>query len=129
MATIARLEPLYIGTDYRYRFRVTNGDEPPAQLALDVSGWNLSFMAKKKVTDPDDKAIFEKHIGAGIVVDGAFDPDPAQNLQTIAVNIVDSDTDGLKEMESEYELKRMDAGFEGVIFRGVLPLVYSVHKA
>ena len=52
---------------------------------------------------------------------------PATNTQVATVTILDTETSPLPEVLAQYELKRMDAGFETVLAYGTLELVRAVH--
>lgn len=129
MTKVVDLESLWIGTDYSYPFQVTDGGTPA--VALNITGWTLNFMVKKKLSNADSEAIITKttDVAGGIVVSGTFNATPAQNTQVAIVTLEDTDTDSLKEGVYPYELKRMDPGFEHVINAGNIELKRSVHRS
>lgn len=116
---------LYIGTDFDYAFHILN--EAKTQ-AIDITGWTLSWMLKRKATDEDVDALLVKTTTAGgVVIAGAFNATPGLNLQRATVTVQDTDTDALAAASCRFELKRMDAGVETVLADGPLTLKRSVH--
>lgn len=127
MKTVSH-EPYLIGTNDTYRYRIVESDDPGA-LAPDVSGWALSWMVKRKVSDLDAAAVMVKTSGGGgITVVGTFNANPTLNAQTIHVTIDDDDADGEAPGLCTAELKRMDDGAETVLVQGPLALKLAVHR-
>lgn len=116
---------LFIGTDHQFVFTILDDEEA---TAIDISGWTLSFMVKRKVTHPDGAALLTKTTSGGILITGTYDPDPSQSTQVAQVSIADTDTDPLTAGDRVWELKRMDAGAEAVLAYGDLALVQAVHR-
>lgn len=116
---------LRIGTDFEFPFTIKNGDE---STCINITGWALSFIVKRREEDTDAAALLHYTVGAGIVISGSFNADPSTNTQVATVTVADSDTDGLHPGLRYYELKRTDAGLETVLAFGRLDLIRSVHR-
>lgn len=117
---------LKIGIDQRYDCTILNKAKTQA---IDITTWALSWMVKRRVSDPDASALMTKTIGNGIVIVGIFNEAPAQNAQVARVSIADDDTVNLTPGLYVYELKRTDPGFETPLIDGNLHLEYTVHRA
>lgn len=117
---------LFLGTDYEYPFTILNAAE---DTAINISGWTLSWMVKRKKSDADANKLLEKTTGSGITISGTFNADPDVNTQKATVSVADTDTDTLPAGLVYYELKRTDAGSETVLAYGPLDLKRSVHRA
>lgn len=115
---------LFLGEDHQFVFTTLNAAET---AAIDVSGWTLSWMLKRAISDADLSALLEKTTLAGIAITGVYNSVPSLNTQVATVTILDTDTTALPEVLAHYELKRMDAGFETVLAYGTLELVRAVH--
>jgi hypothetical protein len=115
---------LFLGEDHQFVFTTLNAAET---LAVDITGWTLSWMIKRYTSDADLSALLEKTTAAGIAISGVFNSVPATNTQVATVTILDTETSPLPEVLAQYELKRMDAGFETVLAYGTLELVRAVH--
>lgn len=116
---------LWIGTDMSLVFTIKNAAET---AILDSSGWALSWMLKKKLTDTDANAKITKTSGSGITVSGTFNSDPDTNTQVATVAVADTDSDSLVAGAYEHELKRTDAGSETVLAYGTATLKRGVHR-
>ena len=121
------LDPLVIGTDFNYPFDVRN----EAQTAsIDITGFALSWMLKRALTDLDAAAALTLTTGGStIIINGTYNVDPAVNTQRATVTIADTDTDALNPGVYHWELKRTDAGLESRLAYGSVPLVRGVHRA
>jgi hypothetical protein len=117
---------LFLGTDYEYPFTILNAAET---AAINISGWTLSWMVKRKKTDTDANALLTKTTSSGITISGTWNTDPDVNTQVATVAVADTDTDTLPAGLGHYELKRTDAGSETVLAYGPLELKRSVHRA
>ena len=117
----------FIGTDYAFVYTVLNEAETQA---LDIATWSLNWMVKKRVGQADVDAILTKSTGgSGIVVSGSYNVNPSVNTQVATVSVADTDTDGLRSGTYQFELKRMDSGFETVLAYGELVLIQPVHRS
>jgi hypothetical protein len=121
---IARDE-FFVGTDHEFPVTVLNRAQTEA---VDITGYALSYIIKKQ-RFAADALVTKTTAGGGIVISGTFNSDPLVNTQVATVVIQDTDTDGLPAGPDWYELKRADAGFEGVIVQGTLPLEASLHRS
>jgi hypothetical protein len=117
----------FIGTDFQRVFQVLNEDE---DAAIDIAGWSLSWMLKRRLSMLDADASVTKTTGGGTVaISGTYNADPTVNTQRATVTITDTDTESLTAAVYYYELKRMDAGLETVIAYGEFELIRGVHRA
>jgi hypothetical protein len=118
---------LKIGTDHRLEYGILNSAQT---TAIDITGWALSWMLKRRASDLDVAAVLTKTTsGGGITVTGLFNESPAANAQRARVSISDEDTGTLAPNVYISELKRLDAGFETILASGLLELSYAVHRA
>lgn len=118
---------LKIGIDKRYDCTILNKAKTEA---VDITGWALSWMVKRKATDLDAAALFVKTTAGGaITITGAYNVSPTVNLQLARVSIADEDTAALTPSLYVYELKRTDAGFETPLLEGTINFTYAVHRA
>ena len=101
----------------------------PETSCVEITGWTLSFMVKKSVTDPDAAAyILATTSGGGISISGVFNATPSVNTQVATVTISSADTKYLQDGEPKYELKRTDNGSETVLAQGPFVLTRGVHR-
>lgn len=118
---------LKIGTDHRYEYRIGNAANT---LAVDITGWAMSWMVKRHAYDLDAAAVLVKTTAAGgVTITGIFNETLTLNAQVARVTISDDDTAALLPNLYVYELKRTDAGFETPLSAGFLELDYAVHRA
>lgn len=118
---------LWIGTDATFVFSVLNVAQT---AAINITGWSLSWMLKRRAGVADIDALLTKTVsGGGIVISGTYNSDPNINTQVATVTIADTDTDALSARINRYELKRMDAGVETILAYGDIELLRSVHHA
>lgn len=110
------------GEDKRLQF-VVYADATRAAV-VDASAFALSW---KLTTAPGTAALVTKTTGSGISVSGTFNADPTLNAQVVEVAVDDTDTDGLTALTLWHELKRTDAGLEGVLAHGRATLLAPVH--
>lgn len=117
----------FIGTDFQRIFHILNEDEDEA---LDISGWTLSWMLKRKLSLADADALVTKTTGGGtVVISGTYNVTPGSNTQRATVTVNDTDTDAASAGIYYYELKRMDASLETVLAYGEFELLRGVHRA
>lgn len=117
----------FIGTDFQRIYHVLNEDEDEA---IDISGWALSWMLKRKLTMLDaDASVTKSTATTGVSIGGLYNATPGSNLQRATVTILDTDTDALAAGIYYYELKRTDAGLETVLAYGEMELLRGVHRA
>ena len=92
----------------------------------EITGWGLSFMIKKKLTDLDAAALLTKVPS----ISGVFNSNPAINTQKASVAIADDDfLDAQNETVGYWELKRTNPGAETRLAYGSMRLVRTVHRA
>jgi len=112
----------WLGTDKVYEF-ITYTSSAKTTIR-DVSGFTTHFMVKRNRGDADAAAL----LSVAGSVSGSFHPTPATNTQKISVTIDDETTDTeIAQAFAHWELKRMDAGFEGVMAFGQIALRRAVH--
>ena len=112
-------QDFFVGEDKAIQVTVYQSDDVTAQ---DITGWSLSWMLKRKLSDADDAALLTKTTSSGIAL-----TTPASGVCTVSV--ADTDTDGLAPGLYYHELKRMDAGFETVLSQGRCQLRRGVHRS
>jgi hypothetical protein len=120
------LEPLYIGSDFTYHLHVKSEDETES---LDITGWSLSFMLKRRLEHLDAAALLTKTTPSGITIAGTFNADPDVNTQRATVVIADTETDPLTPGTIYWEFKRTDAGLETPLAGGPVELKRGVHRS
>lgn len=123
-ANITRDEKWYLGEDKVLRFAVY--EDNTLATPIDVAAFALSW---KLTTRPGATATLTKTtaVSGGITVTGVFNATPALNTQRVLVAVDDTDTDALEATTWWHELKRTDAGLEGVIVDGTAQLLQPVH--
>jgi hypothetical protein len=127
MAKETTLDPLFLGTDFQYIFDIRDDEE---ETSIEITGWSLSFMLKRRFDDLDAAAILTKTTAGGsVVIAGTFNADPDANAQRATVTITDTDTENLRQGMVRWELKRMDDGFETILAYGQVDLARGVHRA
>lgn len=131
-------DEVFFDTDMQIRVAVYEGNPTAAQIAanlatpVDVSGWSLAFVVRKKPNSANPPLI-EKATGSpgGITVTGTFDANPELNTQRVVIQIDDTDTYDealetpvkVKEGDYAYALKRTDDGSETVLAYGKFKLL------
>lgn len=116
---IVEADRFYTNADYEINCYVKQSDETTAQ---DVSGWAFSWMMKKRESDADADAVVEKTTaGGGISIEDGPDGH-------VRVLIEDDDTQGVRAGVYVHELKRIDAGLEAPVIKGMVVLLASLHK-
>lgn len=114
---------LTLGRDQQYVFTVLNDAQT---AAIDITGWGLSWMAKRYLSDADGAALLTKTTGAGIVISGVFNASPTLNTQVATVSVLDTDTLAIAEGMVPYEFERTDANFETPLAFGFIELIRGV---
>ena len=114
------------GEDHEFVFDVTN---VPETVAIDITGWALSFMVKRRVSDADSAALVTKTTSSGIAIAGVFAAVITTNTQRATVTIADSDVDDFVAGLMRWELKRTGAGVEAPLAYGPINFRRSVHKS
>lgn len=117
-AAITAAENWFTGEDRALRFTVKDD----AGVAVDITGWALSWRFKRRVDDPDGAALITKTTGSGIAL-----TTPASGICTVTID--DTDTDRLGRVDGVHELKRTDAGSEVVLAYGPALLQQGVHRS
>jgi hypothetical protein len=112
----------FIGADHQMVFGpVLDGDNVP----VDITGWSLSWMLKRRLNDLDALALLTKTPA----ITGSYNVVAASNTQRAVVTIADTDTDAfVARVDYRHELKRMDAGSEQVLAYGTAVLKRGVHR-
>lgn len=95
---------------------------------VNISGWALSWMLKRLITDSDSDAVITKTTSSGIAITGSYNSTLASNTQRAVVTIADTDTSSLSAGIYHHELKRTDAGLETVLSFGTARLKRGVHQ-
>jgi hypothetical protein len=116
---------IVLGTDQAYSFHVRATDE---KTSINIAGMTFSFMVKRLLDDADGDALLVKSGGA-ISVAGTFNVDPALNGQRAAMQLADTESDGLEPGNAHWELKRIDSGFEHRVAWGPMKLIRGVHRS
>lgn len=96
----------------------------PAGAAVDITSHLIWFTAKRRISDADNEAVFQKTVGDGITVtDG-----PAGEF---AIQINPSDTSGLSDVEANnlyYDLQVKTGSTVQTLSKGRLLVEYDVTK-
>lgn len=127
-ANIDAADGWYLGEDKSLRITVYTSTatadtiEAGTATAENITGWALSWMLKRKLSDADVDAALTKTTVSGIAL-----TTPASGLCTVTV--ADTDTDALSPGTYVHELKRTDAGNEAVLVQGTVELLRAVHRA
>lgn len=118
----------YVGTDHEFICEILNGD---GTAAIDITGWSLSWMMKKRKADLDAAAVLTKATGGnGIVISGVFNAVTASNLQRATITVQDTDYALIRAGSLYYhELKRTDGGTETILIEGTATPKQGVHLA
>jgi len=125
MAKYQTISELFIAADYTLKFTIYDSTETSI---VDVSGMNLSWMLKKRLSHPDSRKLLDKTIGDGLIVSGTYNSNPSLNQQKVVVTLKASDTIAFRQSTIAHELKRMDTDFETVLSYGPAVLVRGVHR-
>lgn len=115
---------------------IKNGEDWPIELSVadesgvpvDMSGWSVRFMVKRRLSVADDDALIDKSTGDGLTISGTYDADPAVNTQVISGTIEDEETDGIKPGTCHFEWKRTDEGFERVLGSGLIVIARGASR-
>jgi hypothetical protein len=119
-------DEIFIGADYQRHYHIKDEDET---TSINITGWALSWMLKKRLAHDDSEALITKTTGGGTVtIAGTFNATPANNLQRATISILDTETDPLAKGDYQWELKRTDAGSETVLAYGKMTLLRGVHR-
>jgi hypothetical protein len=108
---------LVLGTDHQYVLHVL--DHTSQAIAIDITGWTITFVVKRSTDDPDSKALLSKAAN----VAGTFNATASANTQRGTVTINRADTSFLSSGKCVYEWRRTDTGFNTPLRRGDLELV------
>jgi len=130
MSLIARItadDGWHIGEDKRLEFTVYA--DADLTTVIDASAFALSWAIARTVASA---ILLEKTTGSGVTISGVFNADPAVNTQVVNVAIEDTDTqpdtgDPWAAGGYYHELKRTDVGLEGILARGPVTLLPSLH--
>jgi hypothetical protein len=117
-----------LGMDADFPFTVyTDGTKA---MVREITGWTLSFMLKRHITDADADALLTKTTTVGIVIAGVFNSAPGVNTQKATVTIPAAAFAATKnESTVSWELKRTNVGSMGRIAYGEMTLRRTVHRA
>jgi hypothetical protein len=119
-------DDMFIGTDVIRNYHILNEDE---DTSINITGWTLSWMLKKRLSHEDIEAFLTKTVGSGIAISGTFNADPNVNAQRAIVTFADTDTDPFNKGDYFWELKRTTASNETVLAYGKMTLLRGVHRA
>jgi hypothetical protein len=97
-------------------------------FAEDITGWTLSWLAKKDPRTPDADAALSKTTADGITIIGTYSATPASNTQRAVVEVDAADTADLRAGSYQHELKRTDVGFQRVLAQGTATLQQALHR-
>lgn len=117
---------LFLGEDRLFEFHILDADV--STTAINITGWALSFMIKKRRSDADASALVTKTTVSGIAIAGTFNATASSNTQRATVTLADTDSSSLNPGLAYYELKRTDDGFETVLAYGPITLKQGVHR-
>ena len=117
---------LFTGTDKGLEFSIFQKDTVTPQ---NITGWSLSWVLKRSLSDTDAAAKITKTTASGIVITGTYSTNPAVNTQVARVTLSDDETLVLAARLYQHELKRMDAGFEEVLAFGSVFLKQGAHRS
>jgi hypothetical protein len=115
---------LFLGEDRSFPIHIKNADET---VSIDIAGWGLSWIIKRRASDSNGNAILRKTTGAGIAITGTFDANPVTNTQRATVSVADTDTEAKDPGLYLWELKRTDANQETILAYGRILFVGSAH--
>jgi hypothetical protein len=109
----------FTNSDYQINCHIRQADETTPQ---DVTGWQFSWLMKKRASDLDASAVLAKTLaGNGIVVVNA-----AQGHVRVLISA--DDTDGtFRAGTYHHELKRTGTGVETPVVTGLAVLRQSAH--
>jgi hypothetical protein len=124
MAKASSTTELFLGEDHAFAFHIKNAGET---ASLDIAGWNLSWIIKRRISDSNGNAILRKTTGSGISITGTFDANPATNTQRATVSVADTDTEAKDPGLYYWELKRTDANQETILSYGRILFIGSAH--
>lgn len=114
-----------LGTDDGWDFTIYTSKQR-VQIR-DTAGFTLNFMVKRQKSDLDAAALYS----TTATITGTYHSDPAVNTQVAQVTIADTDLPATTTTAGSvhWELKRMDAGHEGIGAAGRMTLIRPVHDA
>lgn len=122
MAIEANITPddgWFLGEDKNLVFTIYQADGVTPQ---NITGWALSYMLKRRVTDLDPAAVLTRTTALGAITLTT----PLLGICT--VSIPDDVSDPLVAQLYHHELKRTDAGSEGVLTYGTAEPIRGVHR-
>lgn len=108
----------FTNSDYALNCYVKQADGTTAQ---NIAGWTLSWVLKKRASDPDANALITKTTVSGITI-----VDAAQGHARISIAKADTDAT-FKSGTFHHELKRTDAGLYVVVIYGLAVIKRSAH--
>lgn len=109
MPKIVDLE-YWIGSNFQFEFHILDRAETQA---VNITGWQLSFMVKRRNIPIDSAALLTKTTGAGAIsIVGTYLLLPTTNLQRAIVPLTPADI--LVPGEWIYEIIRTDEGFRSL---------------
>ena len=113
----------FLGEDKVLRFTIYDAD---GETPIDITGWALSFSLRKTDKDATVPALIAKTTEDDTIeIVGTFNIDPEVNTQSVEIQFPSFDTTNLKPIAYRYSLKRMDAGFEGILAYGSITLLQA----
>jgi len=106
-----------------FGFTVLNEEE---DTAIDATAFTLSWMVKKRKSDPDADAAVTI---TTFTIEGVFNPDRSVNTQVVVVTVEDTHTANVPAGIYHHELKRTNPGFPVVLSYGQFTLRHAVHQS
>lgn len=92
------------------------------RTAQNITGWTLSWMLKRSLSDTDGSALLTKTTSTTITL-------TSPTVGQCTIGIADTDTDSLEPGRYYHELKRTNAGEETVLSHGRCVLRRGVHRS
>ena len=110
----------FTNADFTVKFQILQADEVTPQ---NISGWNLSWIVKRRTTDADALALFPaKTVGSGITITNGL-------TGLCEAFVADTDTLNARAGVYAHELKRNDPGLETPLCPGIAVLRASAHRS
>lgn len=116
---------------------IKNGEDWPIELSVldddgvpvDISGWSVRFLIKRRLRDADADAIIDKSTDDDLSISGTYNADPDVNTQVVTGTIADTETDGVVPGLCYFEWRRTDDGYERVLGDGVVRIARGVARS
>lgn len=114
---ITKEHRFFLGEDKVLRLKVYEQD---GTTPINVDGWSLLYVLRKKDKDPDPPILSKTTTGSSpkISIEGTFNIDPEANMQVVLVTFDSDDTTNLEAKTYRYSIKRTDSGNERILTYG-----------